>query len=173
MLMEMPRKRKKVTASIPGGAKRTRRGCTRAAAIAKGKSMLMPAVNTAAARWSWSCLRSTSVPIRNMKRISPIVLRVSNGRSDVCGKRFMKTSGKKRPRREGPSKTPPVISPITRAWPTLLASQPHARVTRRITAVCTRKSVMNACNTDKRARALSRTTYLNGSASTTADKRKS
>ena len=34
--------------------------------------------------------------------------------------------GAKRPKTDGPMRMPPIISPITRAWPTLSASQPQA-----------------------------------------------
>ena len=42
MLIEMPRKRTNETLLIPGGAKRTRSGCARVAAMANGKTILRP-----------------------------------------------------------------------------------------------------------------------------------
>src|SRR5579884_1119974 len=59
------------------------------------------------------------------------------GREERC-----RSMGEMRPRTEGPSRIPPIISPMTRACPSLRASHPQTSVTARMTDICTRSRVI-------------------------------
>ena len=63
-------------------------------------------------RVTWPML--TSVPIRNRKRISPTVERISKDAIDDGGKSAFAAAGAKRPKTDGPKRIPPAISPMTR-----------------------------------------------------------
>src|SRR5579859_2669838 len=82
------------------------------------------------------------MPIRNRKSTSPTVEIVSNGPKELVGNSVAETWGARRPKTDGPMRMPPIISPITRAWPTLSASQPQLTVINRTMAIWVRSKVM-------------------------------
>jgi hypothetical protein len=79
--------------------------------------------------------------MRNKKRINPTVERISKAANDDLGNRTSAACGASRPKTEGPSRIPPTISPMTRDWPALRASQPQVRVTSITAAISTKSRV--------------------------------
>src|SRR5882672_2332656 len=73
--------------------------------------------------------------MRNRKSTKPTVESVSNGPNELTGKSLAERWGANRPKTDGPMRMPPIISPITRAWPTLSASQPQLTVINRMMAI--------------------------------------
>src|SRR5580698_1441003 len=84
------------------------------------------------------------MPIKNRKRINPTVERVSKTTKDDLGKRELATFGTNRPKTEGPRRIPPTISPTTRDWPTLRASQPPVRVVSMMTDIPIKTTVKDS-----------------------------
>ena len=70
--------------------------------------------------------------------------RVSKGPNELTGNSSAERWGAKRPKADGPTRMPPMISPITRAWPTLSASQPQATVISNTIAIWVNNRVMGS-----------------------------
>src|SRR5579875_1714274 len=110
----------------------------------------IPASETEAAlrrRWRMR-LVSNAVPTRNMERARPTWLTVERMFMDAPeGKAWCCRAGSSTPKREGPSKTPAIISPTTWAWPNRRVTKHTRRQTPRIMAICTKKRILN-CEAD-------------------------
>ena len=89
----------------------------------------------------FSSLKSSSKPMTNMNRTRPIWLNRFRFVSEFTGKRCANNSGKKYPRREGPSTIPATISPITPGCPMYLKRNENTRTVSRITMIWINKIV--------------------------------
>ena len=78
-----------------------------------GRAMLALEIAAAGALSPFSCFWSTSMPIRNMKKISPRLAATPNRRGVGREDRACRL-GATRPNSEGPSAIPAITSPITR-----------------------------------------------------------
>ena len=94
-----------------------------------GSAMLALEIAAAGAALPFSCFWSTSMPIRNMKKISPRFAATPNAGRMSVEKIVACRLGASRPNSEGPSAIPAITSPITRGWPTRTATIPNARAT--------------------------------------------
>src|SRR5487761_1369944 len=80
--------------------------------------------------------------MRNRNKIRPTVLRMSKALKDEGGNNVADQRGVNRPNTDGPIRIPPMISPMTRACPSLRASHPQKTVTSRTTVIWTSKRVI-------------------------------
>ncbi len=83
-------------------------------------------------------VRSSSRPMRNMKKMSPICARIPRTPVTDDGNRNAVTSGRTSPSRLGPRRMPAVISPITRGWPIRWKAVPRRRAAAITTATARR-----------------------------------
>src|SRR6185437_5231816 len=81
------------------------------------------------------------MPIRKRNRIRPTVDSISRESREAAGNNTLEELGDMRPNTEGPSRIPPMISPMTRAWPNFSASHPQKSVVSRMTDICRSRSV--------------------------------
>ena len=85
-----------------------------------------------------SAIRS-SIPMVNIKRISPNWLKSSILTMLSSGKSHAERSGATIPKRLGPNRIPAIISPITVGCPSRAKSHPTPRATDRITTIWSNK----------------------------------
>ena len=71
----------------------------------------------------------------NIKSISPIWLKNCKLPNDSFGNKAKENSGKYRPNKDGPSKIPAKISPMTVGCPIFLKNHPKKRATRIIVKI--------------------------------------
>ena len=101
--------------------------------------MLAWLITTASFALFCKAFRSSSIPMTNIKRISPIWLKNCKFPSDSFGNNMLEYSGKYMPTSDGPSTIPAIISPMTLGWPIFLNSQPKKRATKIMVIICANK----------------------------------
>ncbi len=95
--------------------------------------------------------RSTSSPTANMNSSTPIWLSNCKGASAAGGNRKARACGHNRPSRDGPSRMPAKISPITAGWPIRRKTRPSRRAAAMITTICNSSKLSGWCRRSARA----------------------
>ena len=98
-------------------------------------------------------LTSNSIPTMNMNRQTPIWLSNCKVPNECAGKIKLNAWGHSQPSKDGPSKMPAAISPMTAGCPNLRNIAPTVRVAARMTMNCSKRRLRGlsrfACKADQ------------------------
>ena len=89
--------------------------------------------------------KSSSIPMTNIKSISPIWLKNCKFPKDSTGNKESENSGKYKPSKDGPRTIPAIISPITDGCPIFLKTQPKKRATTIMVTICAKRMARGWC----------------------------
>lgn len=104
-----------------------------------GTIVLVWLINIVSLSFFLTSVMLSSMPMANMKSISPNWLSMLMLPKDSAGKRNADTLGIRLPKTDGPSMIPATISPMTVGWPIFTKSHPNRRHVNNIVIICSSK----------------------------------